>query len=58
MQEHLIELCVGETLQVGRYRVTLLQVNGDELSIEVDGDDENFWSEGFEDDFAGVLQPL
>ena len=40
MQEHLIELCVGETLQVGRYRVTLLQVNGDELSIEVDGDGE------------------
>lgn len=38
MQEHLIELCVGETLQVGRYRVTLLQVQGDELSIEVDGD--------------------
>jgi len=40
VQEHLIELCVGETLQVGRYRVTLLQVDGDELSIEVDGDGE------------------
>ena len=40
VQEHLIELCVGETLQVGCYRVTLLQVNGDELSIEVDGDGE------------------
>jgi len=44
VQEHLIELCVGETIQVGQYRVTLLQVDGDELNIEVDGDDGAGWT--------------
>jgi len=45
VQEHLIELCVGETIQVGQYRVTLLQVDGDELNIEVDGGDGADWAE-------------
>lgn len=44
MQEHLIELYVGETLQIGGYRVTLLRVDGDQLSVEVDGDGGNEWS--------------
>lgn len=36
VQEHLIELSVGETFQVGSYLVTLLDVDGDEFCIQVD----------------------
>lgn len=39
MQEHLIEMSIGETIQVGQFAVTLLDVDGDELCIEIDGDD-------------------
>ena len=35
MQEHLIELSVGETFQVGEYIVTLLDVDGDQLAFEI-----------------------
>ena len=43
VQEHLIELSVGETFQVGSYLVTLLDVDGDEYCIQVDdsGSDES-----------------
>lgn len=50
MQEHLIEMCVGETIQVGQFSVTLLDVNGDELCIEIEGDDQDGW--GLEECFA------
>ena len=42
VQEHLIELSVGETLQVGEYTVTVVSVEGDELCFEIvnDGQDE------------------
>lgn len=43
MQEHLIELSVGETIQVGQFSVTLVGVNGDELCIEIEGDDQGGW---------------
>ncbi|MEW4486959.1 hypothetical protein AB1L42_02700 [Thalassoglobus sp. JC818] len=48
MQEHLIELSVGETFQVGEYTVTLLDVEGDELALEImeDGQDEGVMSAG------------
>lgn len=52
VQEHLIELSVGDTIQVGEYRVTVLQINGDELSIEVDGDGGYGWSDGLVTEFA------
>lgn len=55
MQEHLIELSVGDTIQVGEYRVTVLQINGDELSIEVDGDGGYGWSDGITSEFATAL---
>lgn len=35
MQERLIELSVGETLHVGEYTVTVVAVEGDELSFEI-----------------------
>ena len=38
MQEHLIELRVGESIQVGDLLVRIVDVNGDELSFEIDGD--------------------
>ncbi len=41
MQQHLIELSVGETLQVGQYTVTLLDIDGDALSIEIEGFDDH-----------------
>jgi len=47
VQEHLIELRVGEILQVGRYQVTLLEVDGEELCVQVDGLDDG-------DAFAGL----
>jgi len=40
-EQHLIELCVGETLQVGQYKVTLLDVDGEELCVQIDG-----WDDG------------
>lgn len=52
VQEHLIELSVGDTIQVGEYRVTVLQINGDELSIEVDGDGDYGWNDGLVTEFA------
>ena len=35
VQEHLIELSVGESIQVGGYVVTLIGVHGDQLAIEI-----------------------
>ncbi len=40
VQEHLIELSIGDTLQVGQYKVTLLDVDGGELCFQIDGDDD------------------
>lgn len=40
MQEHLIELCVGETLHVGSYAVTLVEVDGGELCLKIEGYDD------------------
>ncbi len=41
MQEHLIELSVGETLQVGEYTVRIVTVEGDELCFEIVDDGQN-----------------
>ena len=41
VQEHLIELCVGETIQVGQYAVKLVEVDGDQLCFEIQTDDDN-----------------
>ncbi len=47
MQEHLIELRIGETLQVGQYKVTVIDVDGDELCVQIDGhDDDDFSNDG------------
>src|SRR5690606_27440982 len=40
-QQHLIELCVGETLQVGQFKVTLLVIDGEELCVQIDGRDDD-----------------
>lgn len=48
MLEHLIELSVGESLHVGEYLVTLLNVTGDQLAIEIFA--------GGEDDVAEISQ--
>ncbi|WP_139228565.1 hypothetical protein [Planctomicrobium piriforme] len=50
MQEHLIELRVGQTLQVGQYKVTLLEIDGDELCVQIDGQDDGGWCDGFSSD--------
>ncbi len=42
MQERLIELSVGETVQVGEYTVTIVAIEGDELRFEIDEDGQNF----------------
>ncbi|WP_417847540.1 hypothetical protein [Thalassoglobus sp.] len=57
MQEHLIELSVGETIHVGEYTVTIVSVEGDGLCFEIldDGQaeiDESF--AGSEDILANV----
>lgn len=38
MQELQLELSVGESVRIGRYTVTLLEVDGDELVVELDAD--------------------
>jgi len=38
--EHLFELSIGQTLQVGQYKVTLLDVEGEELCVQIDGADD------------------
>ena len=38
LQEIQIELSVGETLRIGDYTVTLLEIDGDELVVELDSD--------------------
>lgn len=57
VQEHLIEMSVGETIQVGQYSVTLLDVNGDELCVEINGDDRDDWTleECFADETLEVV---
>jgi hypothetical protein len=52
VQEQLIELSIGETLQVGQYKVTLLDVEGDELCLQVISDENDGWS------FVGSPQDL
>jgi len=42
VQERLIELSVGETVQVGEYTVTIVAIEGDELRFEIDEDGQNF----------------
>lgn len=46
MQEHLIELCVGDTIQVGQHKVRLLDIDGDQLCFEINGPDEDGIDEG------------
>lgn len=41
VQEHLVELSVGETLQVGGCTVTIVAIEGDELCFEIVDDGEN-----------------
>ncbi|WP_437202439.1 hypothetical protein [Planctomicrobium sp. SH664] len=55
VQEHLIELSVGESIQVGEYFVRILDVNGDELCIEIDGDDQGGLGV---DSLSGVLETV
>lgn len=31
-----VELCVGETLRIGQYRVTVVEIDGDEIVFQVD----------------------
>ncbi|MCA8998655.1 MAG: hypothetical protein KDA80_16770 [Planctomycetaceae bacterium] len=38
MQELLIELSVGETIQIGAFSVTVLEVDGDDLVVEIESD--------------------
>jgi hypothetical protein len=52
VQEHLIELSIGETLQVSQYKVTLLEINGDELCLQVVSDDDH------DDHFIGSPEDL
>ena len=40
MEQHLIELSLGEAVQVGQYTVTLLSIEGDEFCIEIDGEED------------------
>ncbi len=39
MDKHEIEVIVGETLQLGDYFVTILDVEGDEIRIRIDSED-------------------
>ncbi len=41
VQEHLFELSIGQTLQVGLYKVTLLDVDGEDLCVQIDGLDDD-----------------
>ena len=36
MQEHEFELQVGDTLQIGDYSVTVVDIDGDEVSVRID----------------------
>lgn len=49
MRNHLIELRVGEALQVGQYTVRLLEVDGAELHLEIEGDGQD-GGDGFASD--------
>ena len=40
VQDHLIEFTVGETIQIGQYAVTLVEVDGTELCLQIEGYDE------------------
>lgn len=40
MQEHLIELSVGDTLRIGDHTVTIVGIDGDELCLELNHDGE------------------
>lgn len=42
VQERLIELTVGETVQVGEYTVKVVAVDGDEIRFEVEEDGQDF----------------
>lgn len=42
VQERLIELSVGETVQVGEYTVKVVAVDGDEIRFEVEEDGQDF----------------
>ncbi len=41
VQEHLIELSVGDTIHIGEYTVTIVAVEGDELCFEIVDDGQN-----------------
>ena len=36
MQEHVVELLVGESVRVGEYVVTVIDVDGPEISFRID----------------------
>ncbi len=38
MEEYVIDLSVGETIQIGEFLVRVVDTHGDEISIEIDGD--------------------
>lgn len=41
MQDHLIELSVGETIQIDEYSVTVVSIEGDQLCLEILDDEQN-----------------
>lgn len=41
MTEHAIELVVGEVVAIGSWRVTVLEVDGDEVTFRIDSEEGN-----------------
>lgn len=49
MQEYQIELRIGETLQLGQYAVTVVDIDGDNFCFMIDGGDDH-------GDFSGISE--
>jgi hypothetical protein len=43
VDERLIEMTIGETIRVGGYWVTLLDVDGDKLCLQIESDNDSGW---------------
>ncbi|WP_437194561.1 hypothetical protein [Planctomicrobium sp. SH527] len=58
MQEYQIELRVGETLQLGQYAVTVVDIDGDNFCFLIDGGDDHGEFSGVPEEnleFAGAV---
>ncbi len=42
MQELSFELSIGDTVQIGELQLTLIEIEGDELHFDLEGDSEEF----------------